>query len=53
MRKIMYDGALFILHRKLQPLIFSRRHRKSTLKRKSFRGFENAELLNQFFLREH
>ena len=56
MRKFLYNRALFffffffLLHKKRQTLTFSRRHRKrsilSTLKRKSVRGLENAEVLD-------
>ena len=31
MRKIMYDLALFVLHKKRQTLAFSRRHKKKLL----------------------
>ena len=43
MRKMMYNQALFILHKKRQTLTFSRRQRE---RRESFRGLESAELLD-------
>ena len=49
MRKIMYDGALFILHRKLRTLKFSRRHRKSTLKKNLFVVSKMLNFLISFF----
>ena len=49
MRKIMYNRALFILHKTPNPYMFTVSQKKKYLvhnQKKSFRGFENAALHN-------